>query len=672
MKLASIFTDHAVLQRNMPIPVWGTTKKPEARVRAELAGTEEKRTAIVKSSMDGDFLLRLPPLEAGGPFTLRVWTEEPGEEVVLKDVMVGEVWVASGQSNMEYLLSSDWSIENSLSEEERTRTVNLEQAREFHVRSASRVRGITVPRNATGREERSFAGSWKHMTDQEALEMTAAGMWFAKFLEENLDLTIGIISCSWGGTGVEAWTSRSGLMSDPKSRFWLEYQDPVYYCEENWKDRALFGGAEVMAKEDPGNKGVSMGWAKPGFDDSGWKPMTVPGSWIKQGLAGNGAFWARCRVDIPADWAGHELTLHLGGIDKTDITYFNGTEVGQTGSGLVIEYWNKPRHYTVPAELVKAGTAVIAVRAYSFLFDGSFNAHRKLYSLERMDTGEKLPLPEKWLGQAETDFGVLSATATGQPLGISFGCVNMPSPGEPNTPGILFHSMLRPLIPYGIRGVIWYQGEHNARWASEYRRSLALMIRDWRYQWAQGDFPFIQVQLANYLGEGQPGSFDAESTWALLREAQEEVCRDLPEVYMITAVDIGETYDIHPQDKKSVGYRLALSALHHVYRKSSVTPCGPLFEKARTEGHFLRVTFQYGEGLHFQGGTPKGFVVAGRDGVFHPADRFRIEGDELLLGCTQVEYPLAARYCWANDPDGNLRNRADLPAFPFRTHGSRF
>ena len=661
MKLASIFTDHAVLQRNMYLPVWGTTARPGAIVHAELAGSK----ATVMSSADCEFLLRLPPLDAGGPYTLRVWTD--GEEVVRKDIMIGEVWLASGQSNMDYLLSSDWSVEKELPEKDRTRTVNLEQAREFQVRDASRVRGIFIPRCASGCNEKSVPSEWKCMTKEEAQSMTAVGMWFAKFLEENLDVTIGIIGCAWGGTGVEAWTSRSGLMSDPKSRFWMEYNDAVFYREENWKNDPL----SSYEKADPGNKGFDWGWAAPGFDDSDWKIMHVPGSWIQQKLAGNGAFWVRCRVDIPEEWVGQELTLHLGGIDKTDITYFNEVEVGRTGQGSDTKYWNRPRIYKIPADQVKAGQAVIAIRAYSFLFDGSLNSHRKSYYLELGETGKSILLPEEWRGNAEVDFGDLPRPPW-MASECSFGCAVKPGPNKSNTPGILFHGMIRPLIPFGIRGVIWYQGEHNAKWASEYRRSLALMIRDWRYHWAQGDFPFIQVQLAKYLGDGKPGPFDEGSAWALLREAQEGVCRDLPETYLVTALDIGETNDIHPQNKKDVGRRLAQSALYHVYRDSSVTPCGPVFEKSRVEGHRLRVMFRYGEGLHFQGGEPKGFFLAGRDGVFHPADEVRIDGDSLLLSSPEVEIPLAARYCWANDPDGNLRNKADLPAFPFRTEGSRF
>ena len=665
MKLASIFTDHAVLQRNMYVPVWGTTGKPGAIVWAEIAGVK----AAVRSSCDGDFLLRLPPLEAGGPHTLRVWTDKEGEEIILNDIMIGEVWLASGQSNMEYKLCSDWSAEKDLPEEQRTCAVNLKQAREFHVRDASRVRAILVPEVASGGDERSFQGAWKCMTKEEAMNLTAVGMWFAKYLEENLDLPIGIICAAWGGTGVEAWTSRSAFMSDPKARFWMNYHDAMFYREETWLGKgSKSSAAETPAlKEDPGNQGFGLGWADPGFDDSAWKAMRVPGSWIVQKLAGNGVFWVRCDVTIPDKWAGHELTLHLGGIDKTDITYFNGVEIGRTGSGFDTMYWGSPRAYKVPAELVKAGTCVIAVRAFSFSYDGSLNSSPMAYYLKREDTDEKLPIAGMWKGNAEADFGIVAAPNTDS--GCSFGCVNRPGPGLANTPGILFHSMIRPLIPFGIRGVIWYQGEHNEAWASEYARSLALMIRDWRYQWAQGDFPFIQVQLAGY---GTPYPYDGDSAVALLREAQEDVCRDLPEVYLVTAVDIGDAKDIHPQNKKDVGYRLALSALHHVYRNSSVVPCGPVFEKCCMEGRFLRVVFRYGQGLHFQGGEPKGFYLAGRDGEFHPADDVRIEGETLLLASSEVKIPLAVRYSWAGCPDGNLRNGAELPAFPFRTRGTRF
>ena len=675
MKLAAVFTDHAVLQRNMYVPVWGTTEQPGTLVRAEIAGVK----AAVRSSLNGDFLLRLPPLEAGGPCTLRVWAEEEGEEAVLNDIMIGEVWLASGQSNMEYKLGSDWSIEKDLPEEERKCTVNLQQAREFHIRDASRVRGLFVPEIATGCNERSIGTVWKCMTEEEAMNMTAVGMWFAKYLEENLDVPVGIICAAWGGTGVEAWTSRSAFMSDPKARFWMNFHDAVFYREEVWRGGAGTKPAgpsapapqdrqeDSRARPDPGNRGFDMGWASPDFDDSAWKEMKVPGSWIKQKLAGNGVFWGRCRVQIPEAWAGHGLSLHLGGIDKTDITYFNGAEIGRTGSGFDTAYWSTLRVYKVPAELVRAGTCVIAVRAFSFKYDGSFNSNSSLYYLKCDDTGEKLPLAGTWKGNAEADFGVVAVNKSD--LAMSFGCVEAPGPDRANTPGILFHSMIRPLIPFGLRGVIWYQGEHNEAWSSEYARSLELMIRDWRYQWAQGDFPFIQVQLAGY---GAPCTFEEDSAAALLREAQEDVCRDLPEVYLVTAVDIGDPNDIHPQNKKDVGHRLAFSALHHVYRNSSVVPCGPIFEKCSFEGRRLRVSFRYAEGLHFHDGGPRGFYLAGRSGEFHPADEVRIEGETLLLASREVDIPLAVRYSWAKNPDGNLRNGAGLPAFPFRTRGNRF
>ena len=410
--------------------------------------------------------------------------------------------------------------------------------------------------------------------------------------------------------------------------------------------------------KDPGNKGFALGYAKPDFDDSKWKTMNIPGSWIKQKISGNGSVWIRKKISLPADWNGKDLILETGGIDKHDTAYFNGAEIGKTGKELETSFWNSRRNYNIPGNLVKTGDNVIAIRAYSFIYDGAFIGNEADYQLKRKDDGKGINISGVWKVKPELDLGIVQAR-TLRNLGK----------GNPNTPGILFDGMINPLIPYAFRGVIWYQGESNAYTADDavsYFNKLKIMIQDWRIRWGQGDFPFIQVQLAGYNPKKRP-SYDADEPWNYLRESQRLVCESIPETYMATAVDVGEKADIHPQNKKTVGERLAFSALHHVYNFSEIVPFGPLFRKCIPEGSRIRVVFRNGNGLNIKGDFRKSFFLAGINGAFYPADELSIDGNSILLKSKAVQNPCFVRYAWARWPENTLYNGAGLPASPFRT-----
>ena len=316
-------------------------------------------------------------------------------------------------------------------------------------------------------------------------------------------------------------------------------------------------------------------------------------------------------------------------------------------------YWNKPRKYPVSAGLAAAGENTIAIRAYSFLFAGAFWGDASCYRLYCPDTDESISLSGIWKAFAEFDMGVLS---TAQP----------PGPGNPNVPGILFDGMISPLIPYAMRGVIWYQGESNAHSPQEsatYLRKLETMIRDWRYRWGQGDFPFLQVHLANHRKDS---AFDPDSAWAVLREMQRLVCENLPEVYMASAIDIGEALDIHPQDKRSVGNRLAANALRNVYHCMDSVPSGPLLRSCTAENGKIRMTFAHADGLTMKEDAAMSFYLAGQDGVFHPAAHVVIEGDSVLADAPEVPNPRTVCYAWSDNPVSSLYNAAGLPASSFR------
>ncbi len=646
LTLNPIFQNGAVFQQNITIPVWGKAS-PGAILKAEFAGVESSTKALPS----GNFTLRLPPVKAGGPYTLKITDISSGENAVADDILVGEVWVASGQSNMAYQLGPAAKNEDNVN-------MRSMQAKEYcdTVKDPSKIRFIVVPKNASGLEEDSFSGEWKYMTAENAPEASAVAAWFAKFVADQTDIPVGLIVSSWGGTYAEAWTSRSGLLSNPETESLVYKTDLIFHDTEVWK-REFSAPPVKESSKDPGNRGVEWGWAKQDFDDSSWNEMQIPGSWIKQKISGNGAIWARKEINIPSDWAEKDLILQLGGIDKQDITYFNGEKIGETGKGLDTSFWDTPRVYKIPAKLVHPGRNTIAVRAYSFVSDGAFLGRENKYCIHPEGSDQKINISGAWKAAAELDLGVF------YPAGIFHG------PGNPDTPGILFDGMIRPILHYAIRGVVWYQGENHTGTVSEalaYKEKLETLIRDWRYHWGQGDFPFIQTQIANFSPDHET-AFVADSSWALLRDSQRTVCRSMQQVYMCTAIDAGELDDIHPQDKKTVGKRMALCALHHVYKINKVIPSGPVYEDHTIEGNAMRINFSCAEGMTVNTDLPQSFYIAGEDRIFHPATSVKVDGCSLLVSCDRVHVPCAVRYAWSSAPESTLRNAAGLPASSFRT-----
>lgn len=650
MKLASIFSDGAIFQRRCQIAVWGSAQ-PRSVIFAQLNG----QCAYALSSSDGQFMLRLPPMEAGGPFALTVTDRSDGQSITVNDVRIGEVWLASGQSNMEFRLNQ-----------------SPDQCRQFAemVRDPETLRMITIPRNASGAAQSSFKGQWLPATAGNSPNFSAVALWFAWKLREETGVPVGIIHSSWGGTCVETWTSRESAMECEYERELLLRKDHANTDPQTWDglttdilDRFTLGEAEFFekfCKRDPGNRGVGMGWADLQFDDSAWKDMDVPGEWISQGLGGNGAAWFRREIDIPAEWAGKDLLVHTGGIDKHDVAYFNGEEIGRTGGGFETGWWNLPREYRVPARLVKAGARnVIAIRVYSFAYDGGFVGGESEYSIRPAgDDGSKLPLAGIWKASMEFDAGHIVSPWSES---LAF------TPGNPNVPSVLFDGMIRPLIPYGIHGAIWYQGEQNAetiKQALRYEEAMTNLIRDWRHHWGIGDFPFYIVQLAGFR-DLKP--YDGNCVWPALRESQRKAAQSVPNAAIAVAIDVGEEQDIHPKDKRVVGFRLAALALRHAEHREDVEGDGPLFESSSIEDGAIRICFRHARGLHARDGEQlRGFYIAGEDGSFHPGTA-TIDGSTVVVRAADVRHPLAVRYSWADFPDGNLYNAAGLPASPFRT-----
>ncbi len=644
MRLGTLFSDGAVLQQGLPAAVWGETL-PGLLVKAEIEGKQ----AFARASADGGFLLHLPPLAVGGPFELKVFSpENEAETVTVHDVMVGEVWLCSGQSNMQYKLNAAAPEDN---DESAPKSVARQQEEEFIklLDETEKFRFITVPLKVTGCQEKYFTGQWKHMTAENAPVASAVGAWFGSELRNRLKVPVGLICCSWGGSIAETWISPAALRTNPDTRALIDEWEALRREPQAWDVKEIAAGPKFEYRPDPGNTGFGQGWADPAFDDSPWKTMRVPGSWIGQKIAGNGVIWARKTVELPPEMAGKDLILKTGGIDKQDITYFNNVEIGRTGKEDDTQYFDQPREYCIPGKLVKAGRNVIAIRAFSFVFDGSLGGSSKAYLLT--DGTHEIPLAGDWKARAEFDWGISSVA---QRIGLA----------NHNTAGLQFGSMVNPLLPFAFRGVIWYQGESNAKSledSARYQRLMETMIRDWRFRFEQPDLPFFQVQLADF---GPQDDYDEFSAWAVLREAQRRVCQTLPGVYLITALDAGDEKNIHPQDKKSVGFRLAAAALYQVYHQD-VLPYGPVFWKVKPEeGGALRVFFHFAEGLELRDAPGNSFYLAGGDGRYFPADRAEICGDSIVLSSRQVRNPVNVRYAWSKNPNSILYNK-QYPAASF-------
>src|SRR5215213_351751 len=625
--LHPLFTDHMVLQRGVRFPVWGWAT-PGTRVTVEMRGKED--TAVADSR--GKWTARLGPFGAGGPFTLTV---RGAQAVTLNDVLVGDVWLASGQSNMEMGVTQ---VNNP---EEEVSHADYPQMRLFQVPKVA----ATTPRATVN--ARWLVCNPKNIVEGGWGGFSAVAYFFGRRLHKELNVPVGLIHTSWGGTAAEGWISAEQLST------MKEFVPAVNDLEKTWADSKMppenFDNvlAEWWAKNDPGSA-ASPAWSEPSFDASGWKKMRLPQYFEDGGLPGfDGVVWFRRTFELPAEWAGKDLTLSLGPVDDVDTTFVNGFAVGG------LSQWDAPRTYHVNARLLKPGTNTIAVRVLDGGVGGGIYGKPESMKIEPADGGGAAPvsLAGEWSYKASVALAEIKTPPPRQG-GNDF-----------SVPEIRYNGMIAPLLPFAVKGAVWYQGETNVGRAPQYERVMAALIRDWRERFTGGDFPFLVVQLANYL-ERRDAPVDSE--WARLREAQLHVSQNVKNSGLAVTIDIGDAKDIHPKNKQDVGTRLALVALANVYGRK-LEYSGPTYRGMKVEGERARLSFDHAEGglVTKDGGRLTGFAVAGEDGRFHWADA-TIEGETVIVSSPEVKRPVAARYGWADNPDCNLYNRAGLPASPFR------
>ena len=635
-RLGSLFQDHMVLQRDRPLPVWGWCR-PGTTATVRLGAAQ----ADAQADRGGRWMAILPPQPAAGPLTLSVHAD--GAETKLTDVWLGEVWLASGQSNMQMLVSE-----------------SRDADRETAAATYPGIRVWTTARVAALAPQERAEGCWRVCAPDTAGKFTAVGYYFARELHRELGVAIGIIDSSWGGTIAEAWTSREGLLAEPELRCHAEKIDH-FFGPNGQPEREAFEKrkADWLAQipVDAGNAGERDGWHQSAADETGWRTMNLPRLWRAAGHVTNGVFWFRRAVEIPAAWAGRDLELHVGACDKCDHTYFDGRLLGSLSMKDSPDAWRTPRVYRLPGATVKAGRHVIAVRVFSEIYGGGMTGpvDEMWVAPVGAASGERLPLDGVWRYRIEQDFG-----CTPPPPALAYG------PDNPNTPMALHNAMIAPLAPYALKGFIWYQGESNSSRPTEYRLLFPNMIRDWRRTFGQGELSFYWVQIANYLSRVDA---PVESDWAELREAQRLTLDRVAHGGMAVIIDIGDADDIHPKNKQDVGRRLALCALANDYGRPDLVGSSPLPVRAIRRDGAVLVRFQpVADGLALSSGTrPEGFELAGADRVFHQAEA-SIEGrDAVALRADAVAEPRWIRYAWADNPRTNLVGGTGLPASPFET-----
>lgn len=632
VRLPALISDHMVLQRDAKVRLWGAADPGET---VGVRGSWSEATASAVADAAGRWRVELATPAAGGPHTL---TFTASNTLVVGDVLVGEVWVGSGQSNMEMPLGNVAAWYTGVQDAE------AEIARAEH----PTLRFFTVENRIALAPEDDCKGAWVACTPETARTFSATAYFFGRELARELKVPIGLVAADWGGTPAEAWTSAAGLAGISEyaagaarvAQLRADARSP-----EAAHRSAMQAWWRELEARDPGS--AAGAWAAPAFDDSKWTAIELPATFAGALADFDGVVWYRRAVEIPAALAGRELALELGPIDDMDTAYFDGVRVGGMEDAGA---WQTARTYRVPEQLAGPGRRVIAVRVVDTGGAGGFTGAAAALRLAPSDGGAAgaIPLAGAW----KCAPGARAANLPPLPQDVF----------DANTPTVLFNGMIAPLLPLTIRGVIWYQGESN-RYAPElYARLFPALIRDWRTQWGIGEFPFLFVQIAPFEYGDRPGAT------AAVREAQRATLA-LPRTGMVVTLDLGDARDIHPKNKQEVGRRLAAWALSLTYGRADVAASGPRLHAARVERSAVVLEFECAGGLVARGELA-GFEVAGADGRFVPA-RAAIEGRFVRVWAESVSAPAGVRYAWSDMPGATLYDGSGLPASPFTATPAR-
>ncbi len=618
IKLPDIISDSMVLQQNTNAPLWGWAA---AGTKVEVKGSWSSKSMEAVAGNDGKWIVKIPTPKAGGPYDITI---KAGDTKTLHGVLIGEVCIFSVQSNMEMPVAG-WP----------SAPVN-NSAQEIANANYPDIRAFTGQKQVAFSPQQNVKGSWSSCSPSSAGAFSATAYFFARELYNHLHVPIGLVHVSWGGTIAEAWTSEASLRTMGDFNEALKIVDSMRtdsteMMQRDNQNEAIWNTALAESNDDYASENT----------DTSWHNMQLPTFWESAGLPDlDGIVWFKRTIDIPAAWAGKELKLDLGPIDDNDVTWFNGKAIDSTmkdGS------YQTERHYTVPADLVKAGINFIAVKVIDNGGGGGIYGkpnQLRIYPADGNPSGA-VSLSGNWN---------YKVAAVKPPPAMST---------SPNQPAVLFNGMIAPVVPFAIKGAIWYQGEANVGRAKQYTTLFPLLISDWRKQWSEGDFPFYFVQIApfNYRGDSTQA--------AALRDAQRRTLNTSSNTGMAVTMDIGEKDNIHPADKQDVGKRLAYWALNKTYGEKNVVSSGPLYKNFETKDNKIIVSFTNTDGgLTSNNKLLKDFELAGTDGVWKPATA-TIEGDKIVVTSNDVAKPVAVRYAFYSYAAGTLFNGAGLPASSF-------
>lgn len=644
VEIPALFSNNMVLQQRSNVPFWGKAN-PGIQIFIKASWGAMAKTKV---GIDSTWTIKLKTPKAGGPFTVDLTVGDT--TINYKNVLIGEVWLCSGQSNMEMPLAG-WPPNDTIAN----------SAKEIKAANYSNIRLFTAARAYSNKPEFNVAGTWSECTPQTASPFSATAFFFGKKLAQELKIPIGLIHSSWGGTAVEAWISKKNLVQYDKFTDVLKKIDDCAPMMKKFNEWLANHPIVDVSKKDPMMKWKDLDLqdadcSKPDFNDVSWRTLKLPTVWEMTEVGNfDGVIWFRKQVQIPKEWLNKDLIVELGPVDDMDVTYVNGKRVGgyeEDGS------WQVDRVYPVPADLVKDSVLTIAIRALDNQGGGGVGSFKIKMNVRMKEGGEPIMIGGDWKYLPVAQYVSNKFYVFGTKENEYYNRPKLPIDLSSATPTALYNAMIAPLVPYAIKGAIWYQGESNVGGAELYKSMFPTMIKNWRTDF-KNDFSFYYAQIA-------PWSYTPGSGSQKIREAQ-MLSLSTPKTGMAVLMDLGSAKTIHPPYKTEVGERLALWALAKDYGKK-VVYSGPQYKTMKVVKDKIALTFDYVDGglVLKAKGEENNFMIAGADKLFKKAE-VKIEGKKLIVSSPEVKDPVAVRYGWAEYVDGSLFNKAGLPASSFRT-----
>ena len=622
VSLPQILRDSVVLQRNAPIKIWGWASSGE-----KITVTFNENVRKTTTSNKGVWEVEFPKMNAGGPFMMKI---AGINEINLVDILIGDVWLCAGQSNMEHQLYRH----------------DITYANEIQNAQYPEIRHFKVPRgtNLNGPNENLNGGNWEVAIPKEIPNFSVVAYFFAKKLYEKYNVPIGLINASVGGTPIEAWTSEQGFSGNAKILKTITKNKDTAYINSLIENDRISKDQIVKTIKDKGLTG-SIKWYDVNYKPTNWRRINIPGYWEDQGIRDlNGTVWYRKEIDVPKTMVGKNAKIFLGRIVDADQLFINGKEIGNT------TYQYPQRRYTIPKNVLHTGKNIVVIKVTNYNGKGGFVTDKPYALIAENDT---IDLKGYWKYKVGEVFEPKETSS------------NAESPiNAQNEPTALYNAMVAPYTQLPIKGILWYQGESNSGEPKKYAGLLTGLIKDWRNQFNQPNLPFIYAQLPNFMDVNY---LPEESNWAEFRASQ-LAGLNLKNTAMTVNIDLGEWNDIHPENKKDVGERMALAGQKLAYGEDLVYS-GPIYNSFEIKDNKIKISFIHvGSGLISKDGEPLSqFAIAGEDKKFKWANA-KIVDNKIVVWNDAITNPKYVRYAWADNPDNpNLYNKEGLPASPFTT-----